>query len=218
MEMNYERIYDYRFQDVNQAARRRVWKEIATYLYDHELGKPSTVLDPASGRCEFINAVPAAERWCVDAVDQADGRDVGVQFTRGDALTVNLPLDHFDAVFVSNFLEHLPDPATIAVFLGRMLCCLRPEGRIVVVGPNFKYCPDEYFDCADHITALTHLSVAEHLHGAGFQVIKVIPRFLPFSFRGLLPPSPQLTKLYLRFPLIWPLLGKQFMVVGSRPT
>jgi hypothetical protein len=83
------------------------------------------------------------------------------------------------------------------------------------MGPNFKYCADEYFDCADHTLALTHVSVEEHLYAAGFRVTKVIPRFLPFSFRGVLPPSPALTAYYLRMPLAWRLLGKQFLVIAK---
>ena len=60
---------------------------------------------------------------------------------------------------------------------------LKPGGKVDVLGPNFKYCASDYFDCADHILAMSHLAVAEHLFGAGFRVTDVIPRFLPFSFR-----------------------------------
>ena len=39
-----------------------------------------------------------------------------------------------------------------------------------MIGPNFRYCSREYFDCADHTVILTHVSMAEHLHAAGFEV------------------------------------------------
>jgi hypothetical protein len=77
-------------------------------------------------------------------------------------------------------------------------------------------CPREYFDCADHVLALTHVAVAEHLHAAGFSVGAVVPRFLPYSFRGRLPASPVLTRAYLRHPVLWRLAGKQFLVTGTR--
>jgi hypothetical protein len=48
----------------------------------------------------------------------------------------------------------------------------------------------------------------------GFDITAVTPRFLPYSFRGLLPPSPLLTKTYLRTPALWRLLGKQFLVLA----
>jgi hypothetical protein len=82
------------------------------------------------------------------------------------------------------------------------------------MGPNYRYCSDEYWDCADHYIALTHVAIGEHLYAAGFEPERVIPRYLPYSFRGILPPSPQLTRVYLRMPLAWRLLGKQFLVIG----
>jgi hypothetical protein len=33
---------------------------------------------------------------------------------------------------------------------------------------------------------------------------------------GLLPPSPLLTRIYLRTPRLWPLLGKQFLVLARK--
>jgi len=42
------------------------------------------------------------------------------------------------------------------------------------------------------------------------------PKFLPYSFRGHLPPSAAPTRLYLRFRPAWRLLGKQFLVIGRR--
>jgi hypothetical protein len=93
---------------------------------------------------------------------------------------------------------------------------LQVGGRIAVMGPNFKRCHATYFDCADHVLALTEMSVAEHLYGAGFEILEVRPAFLPFSFRGFLPPSRRLTKLYLTCPWVWPILGKQFLVIGEK--
>ncbi len=63
---------------------------------------------------------------------------------------------------------------------------------------------------------LTHVSMAEHLYAAGFDITTVIPRFLPYSFRGLLPPSPSLTSAYLRTPAMWRLLGKQFFLLARK--
>jgi hypothetical protein len=85
------------------------------------------------------------------------------------------------------------------------------------MGPNFKYCFKDYFDCSDHIIALTHVSVAEHLAAAGFDVSRVIPKFLPFSFRSRYPAGPTLTRLYLKLPLAWKFMGKQFLVEGRLP-
>jgi hypothetical protein len=216
MGIDYQRLYEYRFRDVDQASRQAVWNEIAADLYQR-MGTPKKVLDPAAGRCEFINAIPAPERWAVDTVDHGDFRDPSVKAIIGNILDVELPPDYFDGILVSNFLEHLPTQEAIGTVLGSLRASMEPGGTLAVLGPNFRYCPGKYFDCADHTIALTHVAVAEHLYAAGFEVTAVIPRFLPYSFRGLLPPSPRLTRIYLRVPALWRMLGEQFLVLGVRP-
>ncbi|HXT92833.1 MAG TPA: class I SAM-dependent methyltransferase [Trebonia sp.] len=213
--LNYERLYAYRFRDVDQAARQAVWREIARYVHER-MGAPERVLDPAAGRGEFITAVPAAERWGVDLVRQGDIEAAGVRMIIGDVMDADLPEGHFDGVFVSNFLEHLPSQDAVGAALGKLLAAMAPGGRIAVMGPNFRYCAREYFDCADHTVTLTHVSMAEHLYAAGFEISAVVPRFLPYSFRGLLPPSPALTSAYLRTPALWRVLGKQFLLVARK--
>jgi SAM-dependent methyltransferase len=215
--LDYERLYAYRFRGIDQAARQAVWNEI-TPVVAGWLGSPARVLDPAAGRGEFINAIDAEERWVVDSVDYDESvRDPDVHLVIGDARTVELPEEHFDAVFVSNLLEHLATQDEVARLLGRLRRTLRPGGRIAVMGPNFRYCAREYFDFADHTLALTHLAVEEHLHSAGFELERVVPRFVPFSFRTRMPVSPALVRAYLRVPLAWRLLGKQFLLVARRP-
>jgi ubiquinone/menaquinone biosynthesis C-methylase UbiE len=213
--IDYERLYEYRLGGIDQRTRQAVWREIAAHVY-RRMGSPDRVLDPGAGRCEFINAIPAAERWAVDMLETGEFRDTGVKSVTGNILDVQLPLAHFDGVFVSNMLEHLPTPDAVGTMLARLRLATKPGGTLAVLGPNFKYCPGEYFDCADHSVALTHVSVVEHLHAAGFEVGTVIPRFLPYSFRGLLPPSRMLTRWYLRVPALWRLLGKQFLVIANR--
>ena len=214
--IDYERLYAYRFRDVDQASRQAVWREIATYMHAR-MGAPERVLDPAAGRGEFITAVPAAERWGVDLVKQGDLEDSGVRMIIADMMNAELPEAYFDGVFLSNFLEHLPSQDAVAAVLGKLYAAMSPGGRIAIIGPNFRYCAREYFDCADHTVILSHVSMAEHLYAAGFDVTAVTPRFLPYSFRGVLPPSPRLTSTYLRTPAMWRLLGKQFFLIARKP-
>jgi len=212
--MNYERLYAYRFREIDQAARLRVWEEIAPHVHGL-MGSPQRVLDPAAGRGEFIRSIDATERWAVDEVaypEAEHAEDVKVLTSR--IMEAELPGEHFDGVFASNFLEHLHDQEAIAAFLERMREAMRPGGRIAIMGPNYRYCAKEYWDCADHYVALTHVAIAEHLYAAGFEPDRIIPRYLPYSFRGILPPSRRLTAAYLRLPPAWWLLGKQFLVIG----
>jgi SAM-dependent methyltransferase len=214
--VNYQRLYEYRFRDVDQGARASVWREIAPFIHE-QLGHPRRVLDPAAGRGEFINAVPAQERWAIDQVAYAEGTyEAGVKAVVSDIFDAELPAEHFEGVFVSNFLEHLLTQEAVATFLGRMRDAVAPGGRIAIMGPNFRYCPREYFDMADHTLIFTHRAIAEHLYAAGFEPERIEPRFLPYSFTGRLPPSPMLTRRYLRTPLAWRVVGKQFLVIGRR--
>lgn len=214
--MDFERLYEYRFRRVDQASRSGVWAEIAAFIH-RQMGEPERVLDPAAGRGEFINAVPASERWAVDAFPYSEGTyDPAVKRVVSDIFDADLPAEHFDGVFVSNFLEHLASQEQVAAFLERVGGSMERGGRIAVMGPNFRYCMREYFDMADHTLALTDRSVAEHLYAAGFTIERQEARILPYSFTGRLPPRPELVRRYLRTPLAWRVFGKQFLVVASR--
>jgi hypothetical protein len=60
--IDYQRLYDYRLRGTSHATREAVWEQIALYMY-RRMGQPARVLDAGAGRCEFINAIPAPERW-----------------------------------------------------------------------------------------------------------------------------------------------------------
>jgi ubiquinone/menaquinone biosynthesis C-methylase UbiE len=215
--MNYKRIYEYRFQGVNIQTKRAVWTKISEFMFQ-KMGKPEKLLDPAAGLCEFINTVPSKEKWAVDInsgfLEKYVNKDVKIKI--GNILEVDLPVNYFDGIFVSNFLEHLYSQEEVAVFLERMYKILNKGGRIAIMGPNFKYASKEYFDFADHTVILSELGVAEHLFGAGFEDIQIYPRFLPLSFRGKLPVHPLLVKLYLRLPFAWQFVGKQFLLIAQK--
>jgi hypothetical protein len=58
---------------------------------------------------------------------------------------------------------------------------------------------------------------AEGAAAAGFSPVDVRKRYLPYSFRGFLPPSPKMTEAYLRMaPAHW-ILGKQYLCIADRP-
>ena len=214
--MNYQRLYEYRFRDVAQRRRDDVWLEVAPFVH-RLLNSPNRVLDPAAGRCEFINVVPASERWAVDAVAYEEGvARPGTRLIVSEIMDADLPREYFDGVFVSNFLEHLLSQEAVADFLEKMRTHMTPGGRIAVMGPNFRYCSREYFDFADHTVILTEQSVQEHLYAAGFEIRNCYPQFLPYTFTGRLPSHPALARAYLRMPLAWRMFGKQFLVVAER--
>ena len=175
------------------------------------------MLDPAAGRGEFINQVPAKERWAVDQVAYEEGTyDSAVKLVVSDIFEADLPASHFDGVWVSNTLEHLLTQEAVATFLEKMHASMRDGGRIAIMGPNFRYTVKEYFDFADHTLIFTHNAIAEHLYAAGFEPQRIVPQYLPFSFRQRLPPSPALVDRYLKTPPLWRVFGKQFLVIATK--
>jgi hypothetical protein len=215
-QMDYERLYQYRFRGIDQEERIAVWREISPHVH-RLMGEPQKVLDPAAGRGEFIGAVPARETWAVDEVLYPEASyKPGTTVVTASILDAELPEGHFDGVFMSNFLEHLPDQKAIAAVLTKMHEAMELGGRVAIMGPNYRFCSEDYWDCADHYVALTDRSIAEHLYAAGFEPTTIIPRYLPYSFRGRLPASPLMTRLYLKAPPAWKLFGKQFLVIGRK--
>lgn len=214
--MDYERIYEYRFKDINPNLRLTVWTEIAKFIHK-EMGYPPKILDPAAGFCEFIHSITAKEKWIVDKYLPINLKvEENIKIIKEDILKVTLPENYFNGVFVSNLLEHFNNHTEINDFLKKMSKALTTNGTIAILGPNFKYCYKLYFDCADHNLCLTHVSICEHLYSVGFNIKKIIPKFIPFSFRQKLPRSKLITKTYLNFPFLWKLFGKQFLIIATK--
>jgi hypothetical protein len=214
--MNYDKIYEFRFGGISKTARKSVWDVLAPYLFER-LGRPKRILDPAAGSCEFLNAVKTDEKWAIDRSKQTLlASDPSNKVIISDIQKAKLPREFFDGIFISNFLEHLSNPEEISSFLTQMHASLSVGGRILIMGPNFKYCAREYFDCADHTVILTEVSLSEQLFAAGFTLNAVVPRFLPYSFRGRLPKWKFMVKLYLALPWAWRFVGKQFLIVAEK--
>jgi hypothetical protein len=127
-----------------------------------------------------------------------------------------VPPSHFDAAFMSNFLEHCRTREQVLDVLRAVWIALKPGGRVLILGPNFRCCARDYYDYFDHHLPLTEKSVAEALQLAGFDVEVAQSRTLPFTFRSRLPSWPWLVWLYLRLPWLWRFFGAQFFLVGRR--
>ena len=173
------------------------------------------MLDLGAGYCSFVNHVRASERHALDAAAsfvRHAGPGVATHVGSCEDLSAFGP-GRFDVVFASNLLEHLEWPA-IDRTLDEARRVLKPAGRLLLVQPNFRYCPREYFDDYTHRTVFTHVGLADLLTSRGFAVERVEPRFLPFSFKSRLPKWGVLAALYLRLP-VRP-FAKQMLVV-ARP-
>jgi SAM-dependent methyltransferase len=211
------RIYAKRFA-VNQDYRRKVWSILIADFFGNMVPLQGSVLDLGCGYGEFINGVSAAQKYAMDMnPDAARYLAPGVEFFCQDcSQTWPVPESSLNAVFTSNFFEHLPDKATLGRTLDRVRSALKPGGVLIAMGPNVKHVPGAYWDFWDHYIPLTDASLCEALENRGFKILRSAGRFLPYTMaRGSQYPLAFL-KLYLRLSWVWPLFGHQFLVVARK--
>lgn len=200
------------------AYRNSVWAVLVHDYFQRYVDATDHVIDLGCGYGEFINHVNCRERIAMDLNAQAPAHLApGVRFPQHDcSVRWPLPDDSLDIVFTSNFFEHLPDKLALKLTLLEAARCLRPGGRLIALGPHIKYVAGAYWDFWDHFLRLTERSLAEALEISGYRTLETIPRFLPYSMVGR-PRCPLLlVRLYLRLRWVWPLLGRQFLVVAER--
>ena len=214
-----QRTYAARFSATGLERRKRVWRVLCREVFDKLSSPQDTVVDLACGYGEFINAVTAGRKIAVDLnPDSPRHLDPSVEFHARPALELaRIGTSIADLLFTSNFLEHLRDKSECDALFEQVLQVLKPGGRFVVLGPNIRYAYREYWDYYDHYLPLSHLSLAEGLGQAGFELERVIPRFLPYTMNTRMPTADVLVWAYLKLPLAWRVLGKQFLVVARKP-
>ena len=213
-----DKLYQQRFPDAGLKHKDAIWKVLCADFFQRYVRPTDTVVDIGAGFCEFINNIAAAKKIAVDL--NPDVR----RFAAPDVQVINAPCTSIeqlaessvDAVFMSNFLEHLLDKAAVLATLRECRRILRPGGRIIVLQPNIRFLPGEYWDFFDHHTPLTDRSLVEGLQLAGLEPQVVHPRFLPYTTKSRLPQAPFLVRWYLRVPLLWRVLGKQALVVATK--
>lgn len=207
-----------RWDPKDLAELRAVWDVLVREYLQALVPPDACVLDIGCGFCHFLNAVKAKERIGVDANPEAKNfAQPGVEVrTVEDLRLADLPNEHFDFIFISNFLEHLNSGAEILSVLRRAGELLSPRGRIAILQPNFRLIGWRYFDFIDHNTILTDAGVREALELADLHLERQILRFLPYTSKSRFPRNPVLVSLYLRCPPLWSVLGKQSLFVAKR--
>jgi SAM-dependent methyltransferase len=180
--------------------RDRTWKVICRYLQQF-VPAQSRLLDLGAGYCSFANHIVALEKHALDAWPGfVQFALPGVHTHVGNCEELGIFLSsYFDFIFASNLLEHLPLPAVKRTLL-EVRRVLKPSGVFLILQPNFRFCYRRYFDDYTHLTIFTDLGLADLLSSCKFSVERVVPKFLPLSFKSMLPKWKWLVTLYLRMP------------------
>jgi len=197
-------------------ARQGIWQAIASHLAPW-IPESAHVVEIGAGHCHWINAVRAAERLAVDLWEELPRHAAtGVQTRILDAATGlrTLGETRFDVALASNVLEHF-EPDVAARIAGEVRDLLRPDGRFIIIQPNFRYAFRSYFDDYTHRSVFTDVSLPNLLRAHGFTIERVQKKFLPYSMRDLRSTVPAwMVRAYLHSP-IKPRAG-QMLVIARR--
>ena len=220
MSRQLEALYANRFGEEDRAWKDEVWAILWRRVFSRWLPDAATLVDLGAGYCEFINHAVARRRIAVDLnPETARTAQPGIEVRATSADDLGFLRDgEVDAVFTSNFLEHLPTKDAVLRVLGEVRRVLKPGGRFILMGPNIRYLADRYWDYFDHHVPLSDASVCEALLLDGFRLEHVEPRFVPYTVKGARLRWRWLIELYLWLrPLSSRLFGRQFLIVASRP-
>ena len=217
--MKLDDLYTARFPEEDRKAKDAIWQVLCRHFFQRYVDHDDVVLDIGPGFGEFLRHIRCQRRIAVD-IEKLGGRSfpAGTEeiVVSSNQLASKVAPESVDVVFCSNFFEHLPDKPTFLATLAQIKTVLRDGGRLLVLQPNIRFVGGAYWDFVDHHLPLTDRTLIEACESLGFEVIEVIPRFLPYTTRSRLPQSPWLVRLYLSFPPAWRLLGQQTWFVARK--
>lgn len=208
------RLYAQRFGSEHES-RVELWQTLCRHWFQRWIPKDAAVLDVAAGHCEFINNIEGSRRIAVDlnpALPHHAGAGVESHVARSTDMHM-LEDASIDRVFISNFFEHITRDDILAT-LEEVRRVLRPDGKLLVLQPNIRYCARDYWMFFDHVTPIDDRALLEAFAATGFAVELNHPRFLPYTTKSRLPSTTLLVRTYLRAPWAWRVLGGQAFMVA----
>ena len=216
-ELNLIKIYEKRFSGHEQY-RVKVWKILISNFFSKWIDPHDHILDLGCGYGEFINQVDSAVCHAMDLNPKTkEMLDDNINFHQQDCSKPwDIKPNSLDLVFTSNFFEHLPNKESLEQTMSEIKRALKPGGRIIAMGPNISVLKGRYWDFWDHHVALSDASLSELLEIHSFTVEYSLSKFLPYNMVRVKQRPLFLLSLYLKLPLSWFFLGKQFLIVAHK--
>jgi len=216
-ERNLTQIYEKRFSG-HENYRNRVWKILINDFFSRWIKTTDHILDLGCGYGEFINQTNCEVRHAMDLNPKTQSLlDKEIIFHQQDCSeSWNIGHNSLDLVFTSNFFEHLPNKESLDRAMGEIKKALKPSGRIIAMGPNISVLKGKYWDFWDHHVALSDQSLCELLQIHNFTIEQSESKFLPYNMVRVKEHPLFLVSLYLKFPFLWKIFGKQFLIIAKK--
>jgi SAM-dependent methyltransferase len=216
-EKNLTQIYEKRFSG-HENYRDRVWKILIQFFFSKWIKRTDHILDLGCGYGEFINNITCEVRHAMDLNPKTKSlMDKEIIFHEQDCSKPwKIESNSLDLVFTSNFFEHLPNKESLDCTVGEIKKALKPEGRLIAMGPNISVLKGKYWDFWDHHVAISDQSLCELLQIHDFTIERSESKFLPYNMVRVKEHPLFLVSLYLKFPFLWKIFGKQFLIIAQK--
>lgn len=210
-------LYEKRFE-AEQQQRNKMWHVLCKEFFQGFVSQDDTVLNVATGYGEFINHIHCKKKIACDInPDSKSYVNKDVVFLLGSSVKIALKNNSVDKVFTSNFFEHICREEILQT-LHELYRILKPGGKVLVLQPNVRFCYKDYWMFFDHITPIDDRGLTEAFALAQFKPAYKIEKFLPYTTKSVLPKHPFFISLYLHFPFLWQIIGKQSFLVFIKKT
>ena len=216
-EKHLTQIYEKRFSG-HENYRNCVWKILIDEYFSQWIRSSDHILDLGCGYGEFINHTKCDVRHAMDLNPKTKSLlDKKIIFHEQDCSKPwKIDQNSLDLVFTSNFFEHLPNKEYLDRTISEIKKALKPEGRLVAMGPNISVLKGKYWDFWDHHVALSDQSLCELLQIHDFTIEQSYSKFLPYNMVRVKERPLFLVSLYLGFPFLWKIFGKQFLTIAQK--
>jgi len=216
-EKHLTQIYDKRFSG-HEYYRNQVWKILVKQFFSKWIRSTDHILDLGCGYGEFINHTKCEVRHAMDLNPKTRSlMDKEIIFHEQDCSKPwKIESNSLDLVFTSNFFEHLRNKESLDCTVGEIKKALKPEGRLIAMGPNISVLKGKYWDFWDHYVALSDQSLCELLQIHNFTIERSESKFLPYNMVRVKEHPLFLVSLYLKFPFLWKIFGKQFLIIAKK--
>ena len=216
-EKHLTQIYDKRFSG-HEYYRNQVWKILVKQFFSKWIRSTDHILDLGCGYGEFINNTKCEVRHAMDLNPKTRSlMDKEIIFHEQDCSKPwKIESNSLDLVFTSNFFEHLRNKESLDCTVGEIKKALKPEGRLIAMGPNISVLKGKYWDFWDHHVALSDQSLCELLQIHNFTIERSESKFLPYNMVRVKEHPLFFVSLYLKFPFLWKIFGKQFLIIAKK--